>query len=323
MPAPTTALNGYRPDIGTMIQIDVELDRLGYIAPLVARVFESPEQSGTYGRIKLEELMKEPELGRNSRGEYNRTNFGFDDQTFATKEKGLEIPIDDRQSKIYKTWFDFEVVTTRNCLGIVLRGAEKRWADQLFSETTFSGQTTAAGTAWDDFSNATPVTNIDAAKNAVWDRTAIWPNALVITRKTFMNLRKCDEVTDKLHSEGAGVSIEPGRIQPMNLASVFDVDMVIVAGGARNSANEGQSRSVASIWSDSYALLARVATTDMMEEPCVARTIHWGEDGSTVGGTIETYYDNRTRGDVVRVRHEVDEKMIYTELGQLITGIKT
>jgi hypothetical protein len=323
MPAPTTALNGRRPDIGTMIQFDLEADRLGFIATLVAPVFETPVQNGTYGRIKFEELMKEPEIGRNSRGEYNRTNFGFDDQSFATKEYGLEIPVDERQSRIYQEFFDYEVVAARNCLGIVMRAAEKRWADQLFNETTFSGQTTAAGTAWDDLSNCAPVTNIDAAKTAVWDRTGIWPNTLVITRKTFMNLRKCDEVTDKLHSEGAGQSIEPGRITPMNLASVFDVDRVVVAGGARNSANEGQSRSVASIWSDSYALLARTATSNMIDEACLARTFHWNDDGSTIGGTVETYYDDRSRGDIVRVRHEVDEKMIYTELGQLITGIKT
>jgi hypothetical protein len=139
----------------------------------------------------------------------------------------------------------------------------------------------------------------------------------------FRNLRRCDEVTDMIASSGAGSSIEPSKITAAVLASVFDLRYVIVAGGARDTANEGQAVSISSIWSDEYAMVARIAETDQIEEPCVARTLHWGEDGSTIGGTIETYYEDQSRGDVCRVRHEVEEKIIFTEAGHLLSNITT
>ena len=325
MPSPSAALNGFRPDLGTMFEFDNEMNQRGFIATQVAPVFESAVQAGTFGKIPLKELLKEPEVGRNSRGEYNRTNFTFKDETFGTKEYGIEIPIDDRQSRIYRDFFDHEVVCARQALAIVMRKAEKRMADAIFNTTTWTGSalTTAVTNEWDDASNATPVADVEAAVRKVWDATGVWPNALIINRHVFRNLRFCDEVTDKIHSDGAGRSIEPSQITPAILASVFDLPRIIIAGSARNSANEGQNASIANIWSNEYAMVARVAETGGIEEPCLARTIHWSEDGSEIGGTFETYYTDETRGNVVRCRHEVQELVLYTAMGHLLSNITT
>jgi hypothetical protein len=75
------------------------------------------------------------------------------------------------------------------------------------------------------------------------------------------------------------------------------------------------------MWSDEYAMLARLARTTNPEEPSLARTVHWSEDGSQIGGTLEMYYEDSSRGDVVRVRHETEEKIFYTALGHLFTNV--
>lgn len=323
MPAPRTTLNGFRPDIGTMFDFDAMMNQRGFISAMVAPVFECAVQTGTYGRVPLKELLKEPAVGRNNRGDYNRFNFVFEDAVFATKERGIEIPIDRRQAAIYKTFFDFEVVCTANALDVVLRAAEKRVADMIFNATTFAAQLTTLTNEWDDFTNATPITDVDTACKVVWARTGIWPDSLIINRHTFRNLRQCDQVTDKIASLGAGRSIEPAQINAAVLASVFDLRQIVVAGSARNSANEGQSATIANVWSNEYAMVAKLASGNQIEEPCLARTFHWGEDGSSIGGTVETYYSDESRGDIVRARHDVEEKVLYTELGQLIENLTT
>jgi hypothetical protein len=68
-------------------------------------------------------------------------------------------------------------------------------------------------------------------------------------------------------------------------------------------------------------MICRVATTADPREPCIARTFHWADDGSQIGGTAETYRDETKRSDIVRVRHDVDEIVMYTEMGHLIGGI--
>ncbi len=99
MPAPSQALNGFRPDLGMMFEFDVEMDRLGFIANSMAPVFEAAEQNGTLGIVRLKDLRQTPTTGRDNRGNYSRVDFKFDDETYATKENGLEMPIDRRRSK--------------------------------------------------------------------------------------------------------------------------------------------------------------------------------------------------------------------------------
>jgi hypothetical protein len=70
-------------------------------------------------------------------------------------------------------------------------------------------------------------------------------------------------------------------------------------------------------------MLARVARTADLREPCLGRTIHWGEDGSQIGGLFESYYSDERRSNIVRCRHDVDEKIIYAEAADLLSNITT
>jgi len=321
MPAPTTALNGYRPDLGMMFEFDVEMENAGFIANQMAPVFETAEQNGTLGIIPLKAFRQTPQTGRDSRGNYNRVTYGFSDEVYATKENGIEMPIDERRSKIYRNWFDFETASTALTLNIVLRAYEMRVASLLHNATTFASQTAAVTNEWNDWTNATPLTDVQKAKLAVWGATGVYPDALQINKRQFDNLRMCDQVTEKIASSGAGSAIKPADITKEILANCFDVRQLVVADSSKDTANEGQDVSIAQIWSDEYAMVFKSARTSRIEEPTLARTVHWGEDGSTIGGQIETYYEDASRGDVIRVRQDTQERIMYTELGYLLSNI--
>jgi hypothetical protein len=64
-----------------------------------------------------------------------------------------------------------------------------------------------------------------------------------------------------------------------------------------------------------------VAVTDDIREPCLGRTFHWGEDGSQIGGLMESYREEQKRSDIIRCRHDVDEKVLYTQMGHLLSNI--
>jgi hypothetical protein len=70
-------------------------------------------------------------------------------------------------------------------------------------------------------------------------------------------------------------------------------------------------------------MVCRIATSNDLQDPCVGRTLHWAADGSTIGGTVESYREESKRGDVIRVRHDVDEVVLYTEMGHLLSNITT
>lgn len=304
-----------------MFQFDVEMDNIGFIANRMAPVFEAAEQNGTIGVIPLKAFRQTPQTGRDNRGNYNRVNFGFQDEVYRTAENGLEMPIDHRRSKIYRNWFDFEVATTAITLNMVMRAYEMRVAALLHNATTFAASTAAVTNEWNDWTNATPLVDVQKAKLAVWTKTGIYPDTLQVNKRQFDNLRNCVEITTKIASAGAGTSIKPADITKEILANCFDIREIVVADSSKDTANEGQAVSISQIWSDEYAMVFKAPRTDRVEEPCLARTIHWGEDGSTIGGQIETYYEDQSRGDIVRVRHDTQERLMYTNLGYLLSNI--
>ncbi len=323
MPAPSTALNGYRPDLGMMFEFDVEMDNAGFIANRMAPVFEAAEQNGTLGIIELKQFRQTPTTGRDNRGNYSRVDFKFKDEVYATKENGLEMPIDQRRSKIYRNWFDFEVVSAALTLNMVMRAYEMRVAALLHDTAVFTGaaKTTVITEEWNDWTNAVPLTDVLGAKLDIWGATGIYPDALQINKRQFDNLRNVDQITAKIASSGAGETIKPAMITKEILANCFDLREIIVADSSKDTALEGQSVSIGQIWSNEYAFLFKSARSNRIEEPTCARTIHWGEDGSTIGGQMETYYEDQSRGDIVRVRHDSQERLMYTSLGHLFSNV--
>lgn len=137
----------------------------------------------------------------------------------------------------------------------------------------------------------------------------------------FRNLRNCTQIVDRIASAGAGSATKASDITPQMLAQVFDLDFVFVAGGSKNTAAEGQTATVGQIWSSSYAMVCRVATSSDFREPCIGRIFHWAEDGSTIGGTVESYREEQTRSNIVRARHDVDELVLYAQAGHLLSNI--
>ena len=324
MPSPSSSLATQRPDLAeSFMEFDLEADAAGMVATQVFPIVSVQSQAGNFGKIPLEQLLQERDTKRAPGSGYSRGNFTFQPATYATEEHGAEEPVDDREAKMFAEYFDAEQIAAARAYSAVLRNAEQRVADAVFNATTFSSNTTAVTNEWDDTANATPLTDVEAAVQAIYDASGLWANALVINRKVFRNLRNCTQVIDRINSAGAGVISRPTDITAQMLAEVFDLENIIVAGTSKNGAKEGQAASPTQIWSGEYAMVCKVATGADFREPCLGRTFHWGEDGSDPGGTIETYRDETVRGDVVRVRHDVDEVLLYTDAGHLLSNITT
>lgn len=317
MNAPSTVLGSLRPDLGGALEeYDLLANELGYIGLRVFPVIESARQAGTFPRIPLKEMVKTIDDKRTSRGTYNRADYTFTDEPFATSEHGLEEAIDERDRAIYSELFDQELLATRRTRATVLRNSEIRCADALFNAVTWTP--TEVGTEWSTVATADPVANVDAAKARMFAATGMYPNALVINRAVWMNLRKCVAITDKIKYVESTLQ---GDVTTAQVAAALDLEQIIIAGGATNSSNPAQAASMAHIWSSEYAAVIRTSSDMDISRPCVGRTIHWSADGSQIGGAIESYDSNETRGRVVRVRMETQEKVIYTAMCELLSNI--
>lgn len=325
MPSPSASLATLRPDLATFLEFDLESEKNGYVATQVFPVVDVASQAGVFGKIPIEQLLQQRTTARAPGSGYARGNFTFTSATYACEEHGAEDVVDDRQAKMYAEYFDAEQVATLRAFSAVLRNAEQRIADAVFNTTTWTGSalTTAPTHEWDDATNAVPLTDVEAAVQKIYDNSGLWANALIINRKVFRNLRNNAQVIARITASGAGDPAKASDVTTQMLSAAFDLPYIIVAGTSKNGAKEGQAASPTQIWSGEYAMVCRIATTGDMSEPCIGRTFHWSEDGSTIGGTVETYREEAVRGEVVRVRHDVDEIVLYPEAGHLLSNITT
>ena len=325
MPSPSTAPATLRPDLAEFMEFDLESERQGYVALKVLPVVEVGLQSDNPGKVKIEDLLFNGDTSRTSTGGYNRGSWKFDKFTYATQENGWEEPISERDEKRYRYILQVDRIANARAAGVVARNQEKRSAELVFNATTWTGATLTTGVTneWDDAAAATPIVNVEAAVKKIYENSGLWANALVINRQVFRNLRNCDEVIERINAAGAGSPSKASDINEAMLAAVFDLQHIIVAGSSKNSANEGQDATPAQIWSGEYAMVCRISTSPDMRDPCIGRTFHWSDDGSSIGGTVEEYYEEQSRARIIRVRHDTDEVIMYPQAGHLLSNITT
>ncbi|GMW02645.1 MAG: hypothetical protein AMXMBFR84_37810 [Candidatus Hydrogenedentota bacterium] len=319
MSSPSTNVD-LRPDItGSLEKFDVQANEAGYIASRVLPPKDVDTQSGTFGVIPIKELLKQASTERASNGHYNRIGFEFTDDSWATKEIGLEVRVDERNKNMYSRYFDDQLVAARLSRSTVLKRYEMLVAAAIFNTNTWTP--TAVSTEWSNNASGVPITDVTAAKKRVRAATGMLPNAIIMNWIVFENLRNNAQIIDRIESGGAGQMAKPADITREMIARCFDLEEVIVAGGMTNTANDADVAVLADIWSSEYCALARVARTNNIEEACVGRTFHWTEDGSSIGTTFESYDEPQSRSMIVRNRMEVQAKILYTECLDLLSNI--
>ena len=326
MASPSTQLSTLRPELGgSLVEFDLAMDRQGFIGNKVAPVFETRQASGTYGVVPIEQLLKTERTIRGPRGGYNRADWQFTTASFATDEHGAEEEVSDKEVALYGDYFSVEQISAQRALDRVMRAYERRVSALVYNATTFTGATLATEVTneWDDATNATPLSDVKAAKQIIWNNTGLVANAVILNQKVYWNLRESDDMKDRIASQGAGDSILPGRISLAQIAQAFDVDYVLVGRSAYDTTDKGQTTTLGPVWSDEYCMVARLATSNDISEPCLARTFHWGADGSVLGGAVESYRDETARADIIRVRAQTDEVIVYTQCGHLLYNITT
>ncbi len=324
MVAPSQSLATLRPELGTLMEFDLAKNQMGFIGYRILPIFNADLAAGTFGRIPKEQLGKLANVGRNAAGGYNRQKFTFKPDSYATQEYGLEGVVDVNQARMYARYFDAELATSRITLNKVLTQAEVRVANAVFDTGTWTGAslTTSVPTPWSTLSGLTAVADVRAASQQVRDNCGQYANALIINRKVFRNLQDNEAILDRITSSGAGSPAKSADVTTAMLQQVFDIAQVIVADSSYDNAIEGQPTTFTDIWSSSYAMVCILASDGMgIEEPSIGRTLHWAEDGSKPGGLVESYYEENVRGNIIRVRHQVQEKVIYKETGHLLSNI--
>lgn len=306
---------------GALVKYDFLAGIAGAIGLAVFPEITAAQQSGDYLYLGVEQFLQEVETEAGPDGDYNLTRTRYDKTTFATRDHGVRERVRKRESAIIADHYDMRVNTARKLQRMLLVAHERRVAAKVFNASIYTGAalTTEVDVGWYDPANATIRADVVQAKDRVSDAIGAPANALVVSDKTFERMRLSEDITKTVHAQGAGGPVKPEDINEDMMARALGIERVIVGGNRRNSADEGQTLSVANVWNPDYAMVCRVARTNDPTEPCIGRTVHWKGNGSDIGGRVteeefERYID-------MRVYHDVEELHLMVEAGHLMTGV--
>lgn len=296
-----------RPDLGFLVQeyMAARSAYMGYIGLEVMPLLPVMEQSAVYPVIPKEVMMTIEKTDRAMRGKYGRSDWEYENGQYATTENGWEEAVDAREAKLYASQFDAEAMAASRASTIILRGQEKRVADQVFNTTNFTAN--AVTNEWDDAANATPIDDVKAGKLSVRSACGMLPTSLIVSYTVYQNLKRCAQIIDLIKYTFPGLDIN--KLSLSQLAQVLDVPEVKVGGAVYNSAKKGQAGVVADLWSNEYAMLTRVNGGMDITDPCIGRTFMWTDD-SPSNQVVETYVEDQSRSTIVRVRHDTSETLI-------------
>ena len=316
-----------RLDLGLSVdEFDARMDREGFIGHRVLPLVARDKPTGDYAKRTLESVLLVHKTTRDPGGQYPRSSSDWTKDSYSTAERAHEATVDDRTVLKYNDIIDAEFWETERVIDIVLRSYETDVAAAVFNTTTWTGAplTTAVTTEWSTAASAKPIADIEAARELIVTGFGQEPNALVINRKVFRNLRNVAEIVDRVKSQ-TFVNVQQGLMSARTLADAFDLDFILVAGGIENTANEAAARALSRIWSGEYAMLCKVATSGNPSEAAIGKTVLWSEesamDGDRPGVVVEQYREENRRGDAIRARTDDQVKIDFAVAGHLLSNI--
>jgi hypothetical protein len=320
MPQPASLSAEQRPDLGKVaFDFMLEADQQGFIAGKLLPEFPVDLQSAQYPIIKKEAFLKVVDTKRAMRAGYSRDDYNWDFDSYATEEHGFESVLDDREKKLYARYFDLEVVGARRATDKILRAKEVRVAAQLFNTANIT-QTADVAIAWNTAATAVPHDNVTAAKIAMRAASGIDPNVGTCSKKVFDTVMLTAAIRDAFKYTNP---IEVGGYEARRrlLAQYFGLDDILVAGGMKDSADPGLAATIAEIWDDEYFGLFRVNASADLQVPCIGRTFRWTNEQPAGTLVTEAYREEKIRSNVIRVRGDMVEKIVFAGAGYLMGNI--
>ncbi len=153
---------------------------------------------------------------------------------------------------------------------------ERRVAALLFNAAAYAtANKTTITNEWDDTTNGVPVDDILTGIDACAEP----PTHLIIGAAGWKALRRHPQVISTVLGLRTG-QVGPGMISRQQLAEWLELEAILVGKARYDSANPGQTVSLARVWDDDQALLARIIPNPGTKTITLSKTFRFSETGN-------------------------------------------
>jgi hypothetical protein len=312
---------------------DVHVDRLNsallhaymqeaknFVAGKVFPVVGSPERSNYYPQYDKAHLMKS-QLDVRAPGAVSKEVLLATDNTgnYWIPVVAGNIPIDRQTQANAEAPYDPIQDATKVLAQQALLWKEVDWATQFFTTGKWANDVTPS-TLW-SAANSDPLGDLETGMKTIAQNTGREPNKLVLGRSVWSILKNHDEVVGRLDR---GQTSGPAQASLDALAALIGVDEVLVMNGVRNTADLGQTATMAFI-GDKDALLLHVAPSPGRFIASAGYAFSWtGYLGANAsGGSITSWFSPDRKCDLAEIELAVQHKLVGSDLGYFLSAAVT
>lgn len=273
--------------------------------PVTGRTFK-------YSKYASDERFTIPETLVGRKGMPNEVEFGATETESTVRDYGLDdvIPNDDISQATAN--YDPKGHAVEAMTDLILLDREVRAANLIFNPASYVGAnvTTLSGSSqWSD-----PTSDPLSVILSALDNPMMRPNVLVLGQAAWTKLRQ----HPALVSAALANSGTKGTITREQLASLLELDEVIVGQGYVNIAKPGQTAQMQRVWGKHAALIYRNKLANSQRGATFGITAQWG--GRVAAEWAEPKWG--LRGGVrVRAGESVRELIIAPDLGILFQNV--
>ena len=287
----------------------------GWIADQVAPFLSVETKSGQIEVVKRESMLgNETTAKRAPDGSYGSVDLYIGKVDYDCEDIGKEHTIKNGDGSTIS--LNRELAATMLLNSVVNTFKEHLFVADLF--TNWSGSSGNAGTSWATLASSTPIADLNTAILATTVASGVKPNAIVLNSLTLSYLLNAAS-TRALFPGAQVVTLDVLNAQ---LPALVGVKYIFEGSAVYNSAVEGLPFNGAFIVPSNKVMLCTVpvgvSPTDPLA-PATMRTAVWAEDAGSGELVVENYRDERRRGEVYRVRTNIDHVLMDKATGYLLT----
>jgi hypothetical protein len=265
----------------TNISVAYMQDATAFIADKVFPIVPVKRQSDVYYQYSKADFMRDEARERGAATESAGGDYGVEAQDpYYCRKHAFHTDITPEARANYDEPLDADRDATDFVSQKMLIRREMEWASKFFGtgvwDTEFAGAASTSGTNKEYWSSPTsdPIGDITGASVQMASETGYRPNTLVLSPFVFNALKNHEDILDRIKYTQRGI------VTADLLATLFEVDKVLVAWGVANTAVKGATEDTGFIMGK-HAMLCYANPAPALRKPSAGYIFSWtGLEGS-------------------------------------------
>jgi hypothetical protein len=235
----------------------------GFLCEQVLPTVQSKQYSGLLGKYGTSHLRIENSV-KGGRGKYRQVETRvYTTQSYVIEGHGLEGFVSKEDYANVEDPFDAERDEVMGLSTALWLEKEKTLADTLLSTAIMTQNATLAGIQqFNDFANSDPIGVFGTARAAILNSAGIMPNLAIMDIQVWNKLRFHPQMLDALGYKWA----RPGGLTEDEMARAMGVEKVLFGTARYESAKEGQTSSLASVWGKDIVFCVAPDKAEIMQK---------------------------------------------------------